>query len=87
MITKYVTIICLSLFLVLPAACTFDPPELPLTKEERKEIDSIYIAESKIQKKEMDSLCDLRFNLFVDHAVDSIIEDRMQEIERLINRQ
>ena len=73
--------------LLLTAACTIETPVMPLTKEERQLIDSIYIEESKLLKVEMDSLCDLKFDRFVNHAVDSIIEDRLQEIERLINRQ
>jgi len=84
---KYFIILCFSLFLILPIACTVEPPELPLTKEEKKVIDSIYVVEKKILKKELDSLCDMRFNGFVDHAVDSIIKDRKIEIERLLNRE
>lgn len=83
---KNFIILCFSLFLILPAACDIEAPELPLTKEEKKMIDSIYIAEKKILRKELDSLCDLRFNDFVDHAVDSIIKDRRKEIEMLLNR-
>ncbi len=84
---KFVLFSVVAFCLLLPAACTIEPPEMPLTKEERKLIDSIYVAESKLVKIEMDSLCDLKFDRFVNRAVDSIIEDRLQEIERLINRQ
>ncbi len=83
---KYFIILLFSVFLLLTVACEIEVPELPLTKEEKKAIDSIYIAEKKIIKIDLDSLCDLRFNGFVDHAVDSIMKERKIEIEKLLNR-
>jgi len=84
---KHLIIFCFSLFLLLPLACEINPPELPLTKEEKKIIDSTYLAEKKILGKELDSLCDLRFNGIVVHAVDSIVKERRREIEMLLNRE
>ncbi len=84
---KYFILLFFSLFLIIPIACTVEAPELPLTKEERKVIDSIYIAEKKVLRRELDSLCDLRFNGFVERAVDSIIKERRIEIEKLLNRE
>jgi len=85
MLAKYIPIFLL--LLVLPLACTVDSSDVPLTRDERTMIDSIYRVRSATVKKEVDSLCDLRFERFVDHAVDSIMEERLQEIERLIKRQ
>ena len=75
-----------SLVLLSAVACEIEAPELPLSKEEKKTIDSTYLAEKNILKVALDSLCDLRFDGFVDHVVDSIVKERKVEIENLLNR-
>lgn len=46
-------------------------------------IDSIYNAQRKEMLTELDSICDLEFDARVQAAVDSIIEKRLLEIQRL----
>ena len=88
MIIKLVTrkILPLLVFLsITQMSCLEDPPML--NKEDYKQIDSLYIAERKILLSELDSICEANFDSRVKIAVDSLMERRLKEIDRLKNRE
>lgn len=56
---------------------------LRLTARERTRIDTIYSERLDSLRPIWDSLCDERWQSMVDRAVDSIIEERLEEEARL----
>ena len=77
-------IICALLFVSTVPAC-LDPP-LELTQEEKVWIDTLVVRQTKILRPYLDSICDEHMEVNVQHAVDSILEIRLEEIEELLNR-
>ncbi|HHS95324.1 MAG TPA: hypothetical protein ENJ45_01950 [Phaeodactylibacter sp.] len=65
------------------SACRADIPKL--NRQDKKIIDSIYIAQRKVLLIELDSICDVFFEQRVKVAVDSILIIRRKEIQRLKN--
>lgn len=61
-------------------ACS-DPPPPMLNSEDRHLIDSLSKKEALALKPFYDSLCEATFDQRVRHAVDSIMEIRLAEIE------
>lgn len=64
--------------------CVEVVPEL--SDEYRDQADSIYYAQEKFIKMEIDSLCNLKYQEVFDIAVDSVSAVRIKEIEELNNR-
>ena len=60
---------------------------LRLTARERTRIDTIYSERLDSLRPIWDSLCDERWQGMVDRAVDSIIQERLEEEARLRARQ
>jgi hypothetical protein len=73
-------IILLAIFFI-HAACTNEEPELP--NPLRRQADSIFNSRTSEIKKEVDSLCDLRFDSMVKIKYDSIVEKRSKRIKEL----
>ncbi len=67
------------------AACTEPPPRV-LTLQERRLADSLLQEEIKMLKPQLDSLCDLRFDSLMQLALDSILEERKQAMEKQLRR-
>ena len=78
--------IFLFLFLAISLASCRDEAPLTLSWEERSLVDSLFREEVKILKPELDSICDLRFDSLKAHYKDSLWTDRIQEIERQLQR-
>ena len=66
-------------------SCTEEAPETLLVQD-RNLIDSLYLKEVSKLKPEMDSLCELNFDERVASLVDSILQERQQEIEEQVRR-
>ena len=56
---------------------------LRLTPTERNRIDTLYTSQLDSLRPIWDSLCELRYSRMVELAVDSIVEQRLEEEERL----
>ena len=77
-------VIPLLLFCLLAACSTEEEPvNIQFTVEERQRIDELVINELKTLRPEMDSLCRMSFDDRVAVAVDSIIQERLEEEVRL----
>lgn len=57
-----------------------------LTPTERNRIDTIYTARIDSLRPIWDSLCDVSYQALVDAAVDSIVQQRLEEEARLRSR-
>lgn len=78
----------LGLLLLFPAliyACTPDP-EPRLTGADRILIDSLYRLEIKTLKPQLDSLCEATFDQEVQRMVDSLFQDRLDDMYRQLER-
>ena len=78
--------LALSLLLLLAMSCGKKQRtgvDLRLTARERTRIDTIYTQRLDSMRPFWDSLCDLRYQSLVDAALDSIIEERLEEEARL----
>lgn len=77
----------LTFLIVLTAAlsCGEEAPQ-SLTWEERSLADSLFQVEVNSLRAEMDSLCDLRFDSLKNHYLDSLWTDRVQEIQKQLER-
>ncbi|RMG77074.1 MAG: hypothetical protein D6714_20345 [Bacteroidetes bacterium] len=73
------------LFGVFLAGCT-EPPEPTLNGKERRLLDSIYRDSVKQLHPVFDSLCELTFDARVASAVDSLMEVRLTEIRKQMER-
>lgn len=71
-----------SVIITLSSACEKEPPKLK--RSHRKLIDSLYQEKRNILRKELDSLCDIKFAAEIEQATDSILQQRMAEIKRKI---
>jgi len=81
--TKLPTLFLVLLTIALLPACEEEP--LKLSRAHRKIVDSL-VQERKIGlRAELDSLCDIRFQDELDQKVDSIYQERREEIRRKIN--
>jgi hypothetical protein len=76
-----VRIISLFAIFSIYISCTDEKPELPTPL--RRQADSIFNSRTSEIKKEVDSLCDLRFDSLVKIKYDSIVEKRSKRIEQL----
>ena len=56
---------------------------LRLTPTERNRIDTLYTSQLDSLRPIWDSLCELHYSRMVELAVDSIVEQRLEEEERL----
>ncbi|MGK0362995.1 MAG: hypothetical protein ACI85O_000034 [Saprospiraceae bacterium] len=66
-------------------SCTEEAPETLLVQD-RNLIDSLYLKEVSKLKPELDSLCELNFDKRVAGLVDSILQERQEEIEEQVRR-
>ena len=75
------------LFLVGFSACdTQEDVNLRLTPTERNRIDTLYTIRLDSLRPIWDSLCELNQPMMVEAAVDSIVQQRLEEEERLRSR-
>ncbi len=65
-------------------ACT-DTSLAPFTDGEKKLIDSLYNFKIDSIRIHLDSLCDTTYQKVYDHAVDSIMDERISEIKKLLS--
>ena len=56
----------------------------PLDRKTMRMIDTLATKEIRVLRVELDSLCDLNFDTYVQYYVDSILEVRREEIKKLI---
>ncbi|MFQ5448346.1 MAG: hypothetical protein ACE5FF_15585 [Saprospiraceae bacterium] len=82
---NYTTILFSLPFLLLATACTQDPPPT-LTYKDRELADSLYRLQVDTLNPVMDSLCKARFDSAVQHNVDSMMAERLSEIEKYLQR-
>ncbi len=66
-------------------ACT-EPPPPTLNYKERLQVDSLYNKGVDSLRPILDSLCELQFDSLVQASVDSMMHERMEEIERYLKR-
>jgi len=71
--------------MLLLFSCTEEAPETLLVQD-RNLIDSMYLKIVGGLKPEMDSLCELNFDKRVAGLVDSILQERQEEIEEQVRR-
>jgi len=69
---------------ILPQSCTEDNEKL--TRVERKRADSLVLKQTKILRKELDSICETDFEKEVQLVVDSIIIERRKEIKKILSQ-
>lgn len=67
------------------SACQ-DSPIPTLSKEDKEAIDTLYLAELQTLRPYLDSLCELNFDSLVKIAADSMLIERIEEIEEQRNR-
>lgn len=81
-------IILLLLAALLWGACNSKDTEvnLRLTPNERNRIDTIYTVRLDSLRPIWDSLCELNYPQMVEEAVDSIVQQRLEEETRLRSR-
>ena len=77
-------IFVLSLYLLNLCAC--EPNERRIIAENRSLIDSLANKQIKILRTELDSLCDLEFEVRVQAATDSIMAVRIEEIKKMLGQ-
>ncbi len=65
-------------------ACT-DTSQAPFTDDEKHLIDSLYNFKIDSIRIHLDSLCDTTYQIVYDHAVDSIMDERISEIKKLLS--
>lgn len=84
---KIVSISAFSLtcFLFLQTACTADPPPT-LRYKDREIVDSLFRVRIDTLKPFLDSLCEVRHDSAVRYKVDSILEVRISEKEKYLER-
>ncbi len=70
---------------VLGSACT-DPPPPALSSKDRNLIDSLVREKIKKIKPVLDSICDAEFDTRVKGLVDSIMKERLDEIDIQLKR-
>lgn len=70
---------------MLAAACT-EPPPPTLNYKERLLVDSLYNQGVDSLRPILDSLCTLHFDSLVQASVDSMMQERLEEIERYLQR-
>lgn len=70
--------------LLLANACEEDPAFL--LASQRTRIDTISANQIKLLRPELDSLCDEQFDALIKQAQDSIMETRMKEIKKILNK-
>jgi hypothetical protein len=56
----------------------------PLDRKTMRMIDTLATKEIRVLRVELDSLCDLNFDMYVQYYVDSILDVRREEIKKLI---
>ena len=81
-------IILLLLAVLLWGACNSKDTEvnLRLTPNERNRIDTIYTVRLDSLRPIWDSLCEMNYPQMVEEAVDSIVQQRLEEETRLRSR-
>lgn len=70
---------------ILLTNCT-EPPPPTLMSADRKIVDSLYRDSINTLKIEIDSLCELNFDNNVALTVDSIMQERLEEIRKQMRR-
>lgn len=66
-------------------SCT-EPPPPTLNAKDRDLVDSLYRDSINIMRPILDSLCDLNFDAAVNAKVDSIMQKRLEEIRKQMER-
>ena len=77
--------LCLCFSLLLMHSCT-EPPPPTLNAKDRDLVDSLYRDSINIMRPILDSLCDLNFDAAVNAKVDSIMQKRLEEIRKQMER-
>lgn len=72
-------------FLFGMISCT-EPPPPSLGSADRKIVDSLYRDSINTLKIEIDSLCQMTFDANVQATVDSIMQERLEEIKKQMKR-
>ncbi len=82
------TILLLLLAVLFWGACNSKDTEvnLRLTPNERNRIDTIYTVRLDSLRPIWDSLCEMNYPQMVEEAVDSIVQQRLEEETRLRSR-
>lgn len=82
---KYLLSTVMALLLMALIACDNQKQNvsLRLTPTERSRIDTLYTAKLDSLRPIWDSLCEQRYDSMVKLALDSIVEQRLEEEERL----
>lgn len=76
--------IVLSMFFILllsSTACEVEQP-MRLDKNDKKTIDTLYMAQSANLRKDLDSICKVEYDSLIRLEVDSILKIRLEEIAR-----
>lgn len=80
----YPIFILLSVFFILllsSTACEIEQP-MRLDKNDKKTIDTLYMTQSNILRKNLDSICKVEYDSLIRIEVDSILKIRLEEIAR-----
>ena len=72
--------------LTLSTACTKDAAD-KLNPAERQAVDTLYTNELKVLRPLLDSICEVRQDSIILRVADSLVRVRMEEIDRIMNRQ
>lgn len=77
-----ISILFLIIFGSILMGCGEDPNR-PLTRTEKKYVDSILVVHKKTWSPYYDSICDLRQAKLVDHLYDSLLQAEIKSIQKL----
>jgi hypothetical protein len=81
---KNIFIISLLVTGCMLSACEGPPKNLSIA--DKKIVDSLYRAELKFLRSEMDSICRVQKDSLIQAAVDSLLEENIREITRQLER-
>ena len=84
--TKYLLISFLLVSYLLCSITACEDPPAYLEAQHMVIVDSLIRDEQELLKIELDSLCHLKFDEMVNHAVDSIMEIRLKEIKERLGK-
>jgi hypothetical protein len=70
---------------LLCVACTEEPPPT-LNYKERQLVDSLFKLQVDSFRPRYDSICNAQFDSLVKHNTDSMMDARMKEIEKYLER-
>lgn len=82
LIQHLLVFVLFTLTMVIPYSCTEEV--LEMTKETKILADSLFKIQEVVLVKEIDSLCNMRYEDLFANAVDSISEVRIREIDKIL---